>query len=178
MNDIRFALRSLRRSPTLAIAVVLTLALCIGATSAVFSVVYAVLFRPLPFKDPGGLILFTEVWKDRPGGSVSVGNWADARREDHLFEHLVPMSGASVNLAGATTVGGRLPINASGGLLSRGHPGAATGAAQLVELVWQLQGRAGKRQVENARVGIAHSAGGRIGDETACTAISVLQAGA
>jgi acetyl-CoA acetyltransferase len=78
---------------------------------------------------------------------------------------------------GATTVGGRLPINPSGGLLSRGHPGAATGAAQLVELVWQLQGRAGRRQVEGARVGIAHSAGGRVGDETACTAISVLQAG-
>jgi hypothetical protein len=53
-----------------------------------------------------------------------------------------------------------------GVLLSRGHPGAATGAAQIVELVWQLQGRAGKRQVENARVGLAHSAGGRVGDET------------
>jgi predicted permease len=101
MNDIRFALRSLRRSPTLAIAVVLTLALCIGATTAVFSVVYAVLFRPLPFKDPNGLILFTEVWKGQTGGSVSVGNWVDAKREDRLFAHLVPMSGASINLAGA-----------------------------------------------------------------------------
>jgi putative ABC transport system permease protein len=101
MNDIRFALRSLRRSPTLAIAVILTLAVCIGATTAVFSVVYAVLFRPLPFKDPQGLMLFTEVWKGRPGGSVSVGNWADTRREDRLFEHLVPMAGASVNLAGS-----------------------------------------------------------------------------
>ena len=101
MNDIRFAFRSLRRSPTLAIAVVLTLALCIGATTAVFSVVYAVLFRPLPFTDPGGLMLFTEVWKGRTGGSVSVGNWADAKREDRLFAHLVPMAGASVNLAGS-----------------------------------------------------------------------------
>lgn len=75
---------------------------------------------------------------------------------------------------GETTLGGSLPINASGGLLSRGHPGAATGAAQIVELVWQLQGRAGKRQVEGARVGLAHSAGGRVGDETACTAITIL----
>src|SRR3546814_7074293 len=64
-----------------------------------------------------------------------------------------------------------LPI--SGGLLSRGHPGAATGAAQLVELVWQLQERGGKRQVEGARVGLAQSAGGRVGDETACTAITI-----
>jgi len=101
MNDLRFAFRSLRRSPTLALAVVLTLALCIGATTAVFSVVYAVLFRPLPFADPQGVMLFQEVWRDMPGGSVSVGNWADAKREDHLFTYLVPMSGASVNLAGA-----------------------------------------------------------------------------
>src|SRR6476646_4390941 len=100
MNDIRFAVRSLRRSPTLTIAVVLTLALCIGATTAVFSVVYAVLFRPLPFANPTELVLFREVWKGMPG-SVSVGNWADAKREDRLFAHLVPMAGASVNLAGS-----------------------------------------------------------------------------
>jgi putative ABC transport system permease protein len=100
MNDIRFAVRSLRRSPTLTIAVVLTLALCIGATTAVFSVVYAVLFRPLPFANPTELVLFREVWKGMPG-SMSVGNWADAKREDRLFAHLVPMSGASVNLAGS-----------------------------------------------------------------------------
>ncbi|MGH7511371.1 MAG: ABC transporter permease [Gemmatimonadales bacterium] len=100
MNDIRFAVRSLRRSPTLAIAVVLTLGLCIGATTAVFSVVYAVLFRPLPFADPNRVLLFREAWKGHPG-SVSVGNWGDAKREDKLFAYLVPMSGASVNLAGS-----------------------------------------------------------------------------
>src|SRR3546814_789770 len=65
-------------------------------------------------------------------------------------------SGEGVRLVrdGQTGLGGRLPINVSGGLLSRGHPGAATGAAQLVELVWQLQERGGKRQVEGARVGL------------------------
>ena len=101
MNDIRFALRSLRRSPTLAIAVVLTLALCIGATTAVFSVVYTVLFRPLPFADPNGVVLVREVWKGRHAGSVSVGNWNDVKREDQRFAYLVPMAGASVNLAGS-----------------------------------------------------------------------------
>ncbi len=75
---------------------------------------------------------------------------------------------------GVSALGGALPINVSGGLLSRGHPGAATGAAQLVELVWQLQGRAGQRQVDGAQAGLAHSAGGRVGDETACTAITIL----
>jgi len=75
---------------------------------------------------------------------------------------------------GASRLGGRVPINVSGGLLSRGHPGAATGGAQLVELVWQLQGRASGRQVENARVGLAQSSGGLIGMEAACTAITIL----
>ena len=63
MNDVRFAIRSLRKTPTLALAVILTLAVCIGATTAVFSVVYAVLFRPLPFADPQGILLVREIWK-------------------------------------------------------------------------------------------------------------------
>jgi len=76
---------------------------------------------------------------------------------------------------GATGLGGAVPVNPSGGLLSRGHPGAATGASQLVELVWQLQGRAGARQVDGARIGLAHSSGGLIGDEAAMTAVTVLR---
>jgi acetyl-CoA C-acetyltransferase len=62
-------------------------------------------------------------------------------------------------LDGDTTIGGRLPVNPSGGLKARGHPLAATGIAQLVELNWQLTGRATGRQVE-ARVGLGHSIGG------------------
>jgi putative ABC transport system permease protein len=100
LQNLRFALRSLRRSPTLAVAVVLTLALCIGATTAIFSVVYAVLFRPLPFADPDGVLLVQEVWRSNPG-SVSVGNWADTRRQDRLLQYLVPTQGASLNLAGS-----------------------------------------------------------------------------
>ena len=62
-------------------------------------------------------------------------------------------------LDGETAVGGRLPVNPSGGLKARGHPLAATGISQLVELVWQLTGRAEERQVE-ARVGLSQSIGG------------------
>lgn len=76
---------------------------------------------------------------------------------------------------GATTLGGSIPINVSGGLLSRGHPGAGTGAAQIVELVWQLQGRSGKRQVDGARFGLAQSTGGLVGDEAACTTVTILE---
>jgi acetyl-CoA acetyltransferase len=62
-------------------------------------------------------------------------------------------------LDGETSIGGRLPVNPSGGLKARGHPLAATGIAQVVELAWQLRGLAAGRQVE-ARVGLAQSIGG------------------
>jgi acetyl-CoA C-acetyltransferase len=62
-------------------------------------------------------------------------------------------------LDGDTAIGGRLPVNPSGGLKARGHPLAATGIAQLVELYWQLTGRATDRQVD-ASVGLGHSIGG------------------
>lgn len=85
-----------------------------------------------------------------------------------------PGDGVKLIREGRLGLGGQLPVNTSGGLLSRGHPGAATGAAQLVELLWQIQGRCGERQVNGARIGLAHSSGGRIGEETACTAITIL----
>ncbi|MFI5521376.1 lipid-transfer protein [Streptomyces platensis] len=60
---------------------------------------------------------------------------------------------------GATTYGGRWVVNPSGGLISKGHPLGATGLAQAAELVWQLRGTAGGRQVPGARVGLAHNIG-------------------
>ncbi len=76
--------------------------------------------------------------------------------------------------AGDTTLGGRLPINPSGGLGSRGHPIGATGLAQVVELADQLRGRCGDRQVPNARVALAENAGGYIGPDAAVASITVL----
>jgi benzoylsuccinyl-CoA thiolase BbsB subunit len=61
---------------------------------------------------------------------------------------------------GTTSLGGRVPVNPSGGLLSKGHPVGASGAAQIVEIVRQLQGRCGSRQVEGAKVGLTHVTGG------------------
>ncbi|MGV4987954.1 lipid-transfer protein [Streptomyces sp. NRAIS4] len=61
--------------------------------------------------------------------------------------------------SGATTYGGRWVVNPSGGLISKGHPLGATGLAQMAELVWQLRGTAGERQVKGARVGLAHNIG-------------------
>lgn len=63
---------------------------------------------------------------------------------------------------GVTALGGRQPVNPSGGRLSLGHPIGATGVAQVVELTWQLQGRCGGRQVEGARTAMAHVVGGSV----------------
>jgi acetyl-CoA acetyltransferase len=75
---------------------------------------------------------------------------------------------------GSTRLGGRLPVNVSGGLLRKGHPIGATGAAQIVEITEQLRGRAHQRQVEGARIGLAHNGGGMIGTDAAATVVSIL----
>ena len=80
LQHLRFAARSLRRSPVLALAVIVTLALCTGATTAVFSVVYAVLFRPLPYRDPEGLLLVREVWR----GNERLLRFSTARTEQRV----------------------------------------------------------------------------------------------
>jgi sterol carrier protein 2 len=60
---------------------------------------------------------------------------------------------------GDNTYGGKIVTNPSGGLLAKGHPLGATGVAQCAELVWQLRGEAGVRQVEDARIGLQHNIG-------------------
>jgi benzoylsuccinyl-CoA thiolase BbsB subunit len=77
--------------------------------------------------------------------------------------------------AGETSLNGRIPVNPSGGLLAKGHPIGATGIAQLVEVVRQLQGRCEDRQIDAARVGLIHATGGGISglDHGAC-AIHIL----
>ena len=76
---------------------------------------------------------------------------------------------------GATQLGGRLPVNPSGGLLSKGHPIGATGVAQVAELVWQLRGEAGARQVHDAKVGLAHCSGGFIAQDTGASTVIILK---
>lgn len=79
---------------------------------------------------------------------------------------------------GQTELTGKIPVNPSGGLLAKGHPLGATGVAQMVEVVWQLRGQAGKRQIQNARIGLTHCLGGVIDglDLGACT-IHILKKG-
>ncbi|WP_245218668.1 thiolase C-terminal domain-containing protein [Stutzerimonas chloritidismutans] len=102
---------------------------------------------------------------------------ASAPSEIQAYEYLglCPRGeGGALIESGATRLGGRIPVNTSGGLLRKGHPIGATGCAQIVELTEQLQGRAEARQVQGARIGLAHNGGGAIGLDAAATVVSIL----
>jgi acetyl-CoA acetyltransferase len=86
-----------------------------------------------------------------------------------------PGEGGPLVESGATRLGGRIPVNTSGGLLRKGHPVGATGLAQIVELTEQLQGRAGPRQVEGARRALAQNGGGKKGNEAAAMIVTLLE---
>jgi acetyl-CoA acetyltransferase len=77
--------------------------------------------------------------------------------------------------SGATSLGGKIPINPSGGLVSKGHPVGATGLSMIHELCLQLRGEAGARQVKNARLALAENGGGVMGFDEAACAITILE---
>jgi putative ABC transport system permease protein len=85
-QNFRFALRRLKNNPGFTIVAVLTLALGIGANTAMFSIVNAVLLRPLPYRDPQRLVLFAEHWPQFPRLSLSYLNYKDWRDQSHSFE--------------------------------------------------------------------------------------------
>ncbi|MDH1684086.1 thiolase family protein [Pseudomonas chengduensis] len=82
--------------------------------------------------------------------------------------------GVALLESGATELGGRIPVSVSGGLNRKGHPIGATGLGQVFELVEQLRGNCGARQVEGARVGLAENGGGFIGADAAVMSMTVL----
>jgi acetyl-CoA acetyltransferase len=97
-----------------------------------------------------------------------------ATAELYTYGHLglcAPEDAARLILERTTCLGGRWPVNPSGGLIARGHALGATGLAQVVELTWQLEGRCGPRQVESARAALAENGGGWLGwDVGVCVA--------
>ena len=90
------------------------------------------------------------------------------------FSLCKPGEGGPLIDSGATQLGGRIPVNPSGGLLRKGHPVGATGLAQLTELVEQLRGQSGPRQVEGATVGLAQNGGGNIGTDAAAMCVTIV----
>ncbi|HOJ27956.1 MAG TPA: thiolase family protein [Spirochaetota bacterium] len=84
--------------------------------------------------------------------------------------------GGIIAMRGETKIGGRIPINTSGGLESRGHPVAASGLAQIHEVVTQLRHEAGQRQVPNAKLALTENGGGALGQEEAAMCIHIFEA--
>jgi acetyl-CoA acyltransferase len=82
--------------------------------------------------------------------------------------------GGELAESGKTTMGGLIPINPSGGLESKGHPIGATGIGQIFELVAQLRGECGARQVDGARVGVQENGGGLWGYEEASAHVGIF----
>jgi acetyl-CoA acetyltransferase len=82
--------------------------------------------------------------------------------------------GASLVRDGDVMLDGRIPVNPSGGLKSRGHPVGATGVAQICELVWQLRNEAGSRQVANPSIGLAQNSGGALAGEGGVSTVTIL----
>jgi acetyl-CoA acetyltransferase len=113
-------------------------------------------------------------------GDIDVAEVHDASAMGEIIQaenlgFVAPGGGGPAAERGEFTVGGRIPINPSGGLESKGHPLGATGIGQLYELVIQLRGEAGARQVEGARHAIQENGGGMLGVEEAAVAIHILR---
>ena len=114
-------------------------------------------------------------------GDINVCELHDAFAMNEL-QHYVELGfckrGEEVRLLqdGVTELGGKLPVNPSGGLLSKGHPVSASGVAQIAEIVWQLRGQAGERQVAGAKAGLAHVIGGEVtGLESGAVGVHILK---
>ena len=103
---------------------------------------------------------------------------ASAPAEVMMYEALglcAPGEGGKLAESGDTRLGGRIPVNTSGGLLRKGHPVGATGTAQIVELTEQLRGSSGDRQVNGARTALAQNGGGKKGNDAAAMCVTILQ---
>jgi acetyl-CoA acetyltransferase len=95
--------------------------------------------------------------------------------QSELLGFCRPGEGGPFTESGATSPSGRIPINTSGGLVSKSHPVAATGLAMLHDLVEQLRGEAGERQVEGARVALQYNCGGAVGLDDAVGSVMILR---
>ncbi len=140
--------------------------------------------RPMGFEEPEIGERLSRLACERAGvspGEIHVAEVHDATAFGELRQveniGFCPQGeGGLLAESGATRLGGNIPVNPSGGLTSRGHPIGASGLAQIHELVTQLRGRAGKRQVNNPTLALAENGGGALGSEEAAMGIHILEA--
>src|SRR5256714_7414176 len=115
MTALRFALRQLRKTPGFTFIAVLTLALGIGANTAIFSVMYAVLLQPLPYPDGDRIVILTQSDPNQPQISVAYPDYVDWKRDNTVFENIAVSRRESYNLSGLE---GRAPEQVSGALVT------------------------------------------------------------
>ena len=115
MNDLRFAFRQLRKSPGFTFVAIVTLGLCIGANTAIFSVINAVLLRPLPYPDPDRLMIVSESDANQPSISVSLPDYLDWKKENTVFENIAISRRETYNLSGLQ---GRQPEQIPGAIVT------------------------------------------------------------
>ena len=127
LRDARYAMRQLVKSPGFSIVAVLTLALGIGATSAIFSVVNGVLLRPLPYPEPDALVRINEIVPQYGQFSVAPASFLDWRRQATSFEHVAAFNASTATFTAAE------------------GPGARAGGAGLVGPVRSAEDRARAR---------------------------------
>ncbi|HEX4631682.1 MAG TPA: ABC transporter permease [Chthoniobacterales bacterium] len=115
MNDLRFAFRQLRKTPGFTFIAVLTLALGIGANTAIFSVIYAVLLQPLPYPQGERIVILTETDSNQPQISLAYPDYVDWKRDQTVFDALAISRRESYNLSGLEN---RAPEQISGALVT------------------------------------------------------------
>ncbi|HUP17549.1 MAG TPA: thiolase family protein [Acidimicrobiia bacterium] len=102
---------------------------------------------------------------------------ATAPAEIELYESMdfaEPGEGVRLIREGATALSGKIPVNTSGGLLAKGHPIGATGLAQVCEVIWQLRGEAGERQVDGAQIALTQNGGGWVSEDNAAASVHIF----
>ena len=120
-QDLRYALRQLRKSPGFSAIAVITLALGIGATTAIFSVVYGVLLRPLPYADPDRLVSVFEITNQGHRNRLADPNFDDFRDQSHSFESIAKYSASPAPVSGGSQPTTSIVAHVSPGFL-QGFP--------------------------------------------------------
>jgi putative ABC transport system permease protein len=132
-QDLRYALRRLGRTPAFTAIALATLTLGIGANTAIFTVIDAVLLRPLPYRDPGQLVLLNETAPGFPSFSVSYENYEDWRDQSHSFSSVGAVRNTAMTLTGAGEPERLTAQNATANLLDVLGVRVVRGRAFLVE---------------------------------------------
>src|SRR6059058_347946 len=141
MNDLKLAFRQLRNSPGFSVVAVITLALGIGANTAIFSIVNAVLLRPLPYPDADRIMVLNESSGPGQDYSVALPDYFDWQKDNTIFEHLAATHKESRNLSG---IPGRDPERVSCASVTRNF-------FKIIGLPPQIGRRSAKTKTKSAR---------------------------